>query len=65
MNPSTDLSEARRPVARILVPEEEINVPGPKRRPDDIDAPVGLHRFEALLVFRSAGSSSPRSATAP
>lgn len=51
MNPSTDLSEARRPVARILVPEEEVHVPGPKRRPDDIDAPVGLHRFEALLVF--------------
>jgi hypothetical protein len=51
MNPVTDLSEARRPVARILVPEDEISVPGPKRRPDDIDAPVGLLRFEALLVF--------------
>ncbi len=51
MSPTTDLSEARRPVARILVPEEEVNVPGPKRRPDDIDAPVGLLRFEALFVF--------------
>ncbi|MBF6620884.1 MAG: hypothetical protein ITG02_11725 [Patulibacter sp.] len=51
MNPGTDLSEARRPVARILVPEEDINVPGPRRRPDDIDAPVGLIRFEALFVF--------------
>lgn len=51
MNPTTDLSEARRPVARILVPEEVVKVPGPRRRPDDVDAPVGLHRFEALGVF--------------
>ncbi len=51
MNPTTDLAEARRPVARILVPEENVRVPGPARRPDDIDAPVGLHRFETFAVF--------------